>query len=232
MAFSGSNDFNQSTLEIIKDALILIGGIEDEEVPSAAQQVYGRRALNRMVKAWSAKGLKAWCWNEVSIVTVADQDSYEFGPTAPLLVTNHAIEVANVRKVVTGWDETPIRSLSRAEYMNLPKQSTGQPTAVYHQRRIDNGDLFVWPTPDDIYTIKFSAKQYIEDFDVASNEAYFPVEWLEAIVYNLAVRLCPKYEVRGEDLKILVSMAAGFLRDAEDSDMPEGSLFLSPEEFG
>ncbi len=231
MAVSGSNDFNQSALEIIQDALILVGGLEDEEIPSAAQAVYARRALNRMVKAWSAKGLKVWCWNEVSITTVADQASYEFGPTGADLVSEHALEISNVRKVPAGSDETPMRKLSRNEYMNLPKASGGEPVAVYFERRLDNGNLFVWPTPDAAYTIKFSGKQYIEDFDVNSNNPYFPAEWLEAIVYNLAIRLAAKYEVRGEELRILNSQAAQFLEDAEDSDMPEGSLFLSPERF-
>ena len=51
MATSGSVDFSMTTIEIIKDALILIGGIEDVGTPTSAQEDYAKRALNRMTKA-------------------------------------------------------------------------------------------------------------------------------------------------------------------------------------
>ncbi len=230
MSVSGSNDFNQNENTIIRDALILVGGLEDDEIPSAAQETYARRALNRMVKAWSAKGLKTWCWNEVTVTFVTDQIEYEVGPTAPTIVDEHIIEMANVRKIIDGGDETPMRMISRAEYMNLPKNNSGEPVAVYFERRLDNAVLYVWPKPDaNADTMKFSTKQYIEDFDQASNNPYFPLEWIEAIVYNLAVRLAPKYEVRGADLQLLTNMAIGFLNEAEYSDMPQDSLYLGPE---
>ncbi len=106
MAVSGSNDYNQTALEIIKDALILCGGLEDDETPTAEQKSHALRALNRMVKAWSVKGLKAWCYNEVSLTLVTSQASYSIGPTGTDLVTERPLSVTNVRKVVTGTEET------------------------------------------------------------------------------------------------------------------------------
>jgi hypothetical protein len=116
--------------------------------------------------------------------------------------------------------------------MNQPnKTSTSEPIAVYYDPQLGNGRLYVWPSPISGYSLKFSVQQYIEDFDAASNEPYFPVEWLEALVYNLAVRLCPKYEVRGEELQMLRVQAAEYLADAEHGDAEHGSLYLSPESY-
>lgn len=232
MAVSGSNNFNQTEQEIIRDALILCGGLEDDETPTAEQSTHARRALNRMVKAWSKKGLKAWCNNEVSLTLVASQASYSIGPTGADLVTERPLSVTNVRKVVTGTEETPVRIMSRSEYMEQTSKDTdSEPVAVYYDPQLDNGVLYVWPSPAGAYTLKFTAKQYIEDFDNQTNTPYFPVEWLDAIVYNLALRLCPKYEVSAGNPEYMEikDMAYTFLADAEDADMETGSLYISPE---
>jgi len=231
MATSGSVDWNQTCTEIIKDALVMVGAIEDEATPSAEQYQYSRRVLNRMVKAWSARGLKSWKWQEVTIDLVAGTASYALGPTGAEVI-NRPIEIANARKVVDSV-ETEIRISSRSEYMNQPDKTTqGKPMFVFYDEQLTNGVLYVWPTPDSSTDdIKLSYKSYIEDFDNLSDDPQFPVEWLEAIVYGLAVRLIPKYEVRGEDAARLTAMASDFLNDAETNDTDMGSIFFMPEYY-
>lgn len=232
MAVSGSNDFTQTENTIIKDALILCGGLEDDEEPESSQRSHARRALNRMVKAWSKRGLKAWTWNEETLTLVASQISYTIGPTATDLVTERPLSIRNVRKITTDTDETPIRVISRSEYMEQPsKDSESEPVAVFYDPRLDNGLLYVWPAPDSAYQLKFSSQQYIEDFDANSNTPYFPVEWLDAIVYNLAVRLGPLYEVKAPEMRELKMQAAEYLADAEAGDMEEGSYYMAPEGY-
>lgn len=231
MATSGSTDFKSTCTEIIKDALVMVSAIEDEGTPSAEQYSYSRRILNRMVKAWSVRGLKAWKWQEVTIDLVASTASYALGPTGAEVI-NRPIEIANARKVVDSV-ETEIRIASRAEYMNQPdKTTTGKPVFVYYDEQLTNGVLYVWPTPDSSSDdIKLSYKSYIEDFDSLSDDAQFPVEWEEALVYGLAVRLIPKYEVRGEDAARITAMAAEFLNDAEINDTDQGSVYFMPEYY-
>jgi hypothetical protein len=230
MAFSGSNDFGQTTQTIITDALILCGGLEDDETPSDEQRNYARRALNRMSKAWSVKGLKAWCWNEESLTLATSQKSYSIGPSGSDLTTERPIRITNIRKIVTGTEEVPIRQMSRQEYMEQPsKDSDSEPVAVFYDPQLTNGTLYVWPSPAGAYTLKFSSQQYIEDFDTNSDDPYFPAEWLEAIVYNLAVRLAPKYEMKGAELQQLQQQARQYLLDAEHADTEQGSFFMSPE---
>lgn len=231
MPLSGSNDFDQTAATIIKDALLLCSGIEDDETPSDGQYTHALRALNRMCKAWSVKGLKAWCWKEASLPLVASTASYTLGQSGDLAI-DRPLEVSNPRKVISG-QETPIRVISRQEYQDQPsKETTGEPIAVYYDPQLTNGVLYVWPAPAGTYTIKFDYRQYIEDFDGQSNNPYFPQEWLEAIIYGLAYRLCPRYEVTGEDRNVLLMQAKEFLMEAEDSDREQGSLFISPNNYG
>lgn len=230
MPVSNSTDFNQTAQEIINDALVLCGGLEDEETPTDAQTSYARRVLNRMVKSWSVKGLKAWCWNEGTLTLVASQQSYTLGAGGDLVI-DRPLEIANARKVVDTV-ETPIRIVSRNEYMQQPsKDDEGEPVMVFYDPQLDTGRLYVWPAPDDAHQIKFSYKQPADDFDANTNNPYFPSEWLEALVYGLAFRLCPKYETNAEDRNNLAMMAERALVDAEAGDMEQGSLYLSPAGF-
>lgn len=228
MTTSASIDFDQSATEIIKDALILIGGIEDDETPTNEQIQYALRMLNRMVKAWSVKGIKAWQWREATLPLVVSQQSYTLGAGGDLVI-NRPVEIANARRVVDGV-ETEIQIRSRNEYMNQPsKDSPGKPVCIYFDPQLTQSKLYVWPAPDDTDSIKFSYKSYIEDYDSLSNTSCFPTEWLDAIVYNLAVRLCPMYEVTGQDLATIRDNAAQFLDDAETNDADQGSVFIQPE---
>jgi hypothetical protein len=230
MATSSSIDYNQTCIELIKDALVMVGAIEDEATPSAEQYAYTRRALNRMVKAWSVKGLKAWKWEEATLTLVDGTNQYDIGPGGDLVI-NRPIEIDNVRRVVSG-EETEIRSVSRSEFMNQPaKDSEGKAIFVYYDEQRTVGQMWVWPTPDAADSIKFSYKSYIEDFDSLNDDPEFPPEWLDAIVYNLAVRLIPKYEVRGEDAARLTDMAEQLLYEAETNDTDSGSVFLMPEQY-
>lgn len=230
MAVSGSNDFEQQESTIIKDALIDCGGLEDDETPTSEQTEHTRRLLNRLCKAWSVKGLKAWCWNEVTLTLVAGTNSYTIGPSGDL-TTERPLLVKNPRRVISS-EETPIRIVSRQEYFEQPgKDDQGKPVMIYYDPQLTNGVLYVWPAPDAADSIKFSIKQYIEDFDASTNTPYFPPEWTHALVKNLAFNLCPRYEVTGEDRETLRLQAAESLQDAEDSDVDQGSLFLSPEYY-
>lgn len=230
MPTSGSVDFNQPCIEIIKDALVMVGAIEGEATPSAQQYEYARRALNRMVKAWSVKGLKAWKWEEATLTLVAGTNQYDIGPGGDLVI-NRPLEIANVRRVTDG-EECEIRIGSRNEFMNQPaKDSEGKAVFVYYDPQLTLGQMWVWPSPDAADSIKFSYKAYIEDFDSLNDDPEFPAEWLDAIVYNLAVRLMPKYEVRGEEAARITQLAADLLYDAETNDSEQGSVFLMPEMY-
>lgn len=231
MPASGSVDFSSTCIELIKDALVMVGGIEDEGTPSAEQYSYSKRILNRMVKAWSVRGLKAWKWEEAELQLVPGINQYFIGPAGDLVI-NRPLEVANPRRVVDLDNEVEIRIESRSVFMNQPsKDSEGKAVYIYYDPQMTQGELWVWPTPDDIDTLKFSYKSYIDDFDNLSDTSGFPVEWEEAIVYGLALRLIPKYEVKGEDAARITAMAQDFLSSAEVNDSDSGSVYFMPEYY-
>jgi hypothetical protein len=83
--------------------------------------------------------------------------------------------------------------LSREEYFDLPnKMSEGKPVQGFYDPQLSKGDFYLWNAPDSAAeTVNFTGAMPIEDFDAAGNDPDFPQEWIEAVTWNLAVRLAP-----------------------------------------
>ena len=60
MATSGSTNFTLNRDELIKDALLDIGAVSQDDTPSASIVNSASRKLNMMLKAWQTFGLQLW----------------------------------------------------------------------------------------------------------------------------------------------------------------------------
>ncbi len=89
MASSGTVNFDQTRNEIITDALVIVGAIEEGESPPASTTASAARQLNRMVKAWQASGVHLWTRREAYLFLEKSQGRYKLGPNS----TDHSAEV-------------------------------------------------------------------------------------------------------------------------------------------
>lgn len=76
---SGSTNFSQTRNEVILDALALIGVNSVGKTPAAADVSLGNRLLNKMVKAWQAKGLHMWTKEEGLLFLTPFVGQYDLG---------------------------------------------------------------------------------------------------------------------------------------------------------
>jgi hypothetical protein len=79
VASSGSYDFSVSRDDLIKDAMLEIGALEDGESPTASETTDCARRLNMMVKSWIVHGYHLWCVQDAVLFLVLDQQSYALG---------------------------------------------------------------------------------------------------------------------------------------------------------
>lgn len=96
--------------------------------------------------------------------------------------------------------DTPLFMVSRQEYFDTPNKTTQSPPVnCYYDPQLSQGELHVWPAPDDVDdTLLFSAKMPIEDFDALTNTPDFPQEWLNALAWGLADEMALEYEIPAE----------------------------------
>lgn len=120
----------------------------------------------------------------------------------------------------TSLIDTPIDEFDRIEYQELPnKTSEGSVNGYFYDRRGGanaSGLLYLWQEPDSVdEAIKFTFARPIQDFAAASNDADFPREWFQTLVFNLANVMKVEYDVPEPRSSRIEKMAAQYLADVE-----------------
>ena len=233
MTTSGVTSFNVTRDEIIHMALEDVGAFApDFQLPTAGMMSRSSMRLNAMIKAWQAAGVGLWLNQGFTLPLVANQSSYLLGPAGtPVTARPIGIVEARLYQTLAGTD-TPMTVYSREEYMSLPlKTSTGIPTVYFFDPQTVNAVLYIWPVPvDAVNTIRMTVRTPIQDFVNINETPDFPVEWIDALHFNLALRLAPLYRCP-QDLYAMVKENAGItLRDANDFDREQGSVYFTVSE--
>lgn len=101
--------------------------------------------------------------------------------------------------------QTPVslqltKIFSYEDYINIAvKELNSLPTHFFYDNAWENGlgNIFVWPIPSAIYEIHLLIERQL-DFPNDSLDTVFelPLEYEEAIVYNLAIRFISSYSVQ------------------------------------
>lgn len=114
--------------------------------------------------------------------------------------------------------ETPISEydgglMARRDYQNLPNKSqTGTITSAFYDPQLSTGYLYLWSPPATVTDlVKFTWHRPIQDFDSASDNPDLPQEWIDPLVFNLAMVMAPEYQVPMETFNMVASMAQTFL---------------------
>ena len=126
--------------------------------------------------------------------------------------------------------DTMVRTIGETEYRyQSNKGSSGPPVEVWYQPTLTTGTLYVWPVNggSNVDKIILSAQYYPDDFDAASDNPQFPIEWGEPLVYGLADRLAPEYGLPLNERLLLKQEANSKLQDALDYDVENASVIFS-----
>tara|TARA_R110002126_G_scaffold69103_1_gene174819 strand:+ start:856 stop:1812 length:957 start_codon:yes stop_codon:yes gene_type:complete len=144
---------------------------------------------------------------------------------------NRPENIENAQSTISSSNDIPMVKLSRDTYYNIPvKNATGRPNQFYYDKQLTKGLLNLWPLPNDSSNkIEFSFINQIFDFDTATDDPDFPVEWLQPIILGVAYRLCRKYgRLEMQEKEQLKRDADEALAEAEGYDREETSFYFQP----
>jgi len=151
---------------------------------------------------------------------------------------NKPLRITSCRRVsgidsgaTTTQTEIPLVRLSNQEYFELPsKTNNGLTNHFYYRPNRDDGTLFLWPRPDDPENyIRFTYERLLEDMDATTDNVDFPQEWLECIVYQLAVRLAVPFGREQKATALLAPIAAELLEGLKNWDSEVESVYMMPD---
>lgn len=170
-----------------------------------------------------------------AIITASDTDNYVFSYTsrpssgAPLRI----LDANRIIDINEQSSTTMIPILAFNDFFGLTnRQALGTPINICYQKNIDTGTLQVWNNPNDAsLRVELHYTRPLYNFDSNTNTADISPEWLQAIIYNLAVVLAPAYGAISL-LQALKPMADEMLHMADDYDQENISLYVcGPTEY-
>lgn len=194
-----------SANDIISASLRKLGvlAVEAGETPTAAAATAGLDDLNMMLKSWATRRLVARALTLLGPFTLvaADRD-YTIAASGGNFTAACPLSVLSAYYRDPDDYDYPLRILTREEYDGYHDKAvtTGAPDALFFdpgatQQATRTGTIYVYPVPDsaDTYKLYIEALVSLTSFAALTTVYTLPDEYLEAIVYNLAVRLAPDY---------------------------------------
>ena len=203
MAYSGTRTFNLTIEEIIEEAFERCG----LEVRSGYDLKTARRSLNLMFSEWANRGLNLWTIDYATTTMVAGTNYYALDQKIVDIVDATITTTAGATSNLEGNADTTdvaITKISRTEYMNLSrKEQTASGDARPTQFTVINGQvtvaggsntgrpeydmtMFVYPSPDKAYIMKYFYINRIQDAGGYSNNADVPYYFLPCLISGLA----------------------------------------------
>jgi hypothetical protein len=178
-------------------------------------------------------------WSTVSSktsTTITIADALDDDASAGNAVFTYTTKIVRPLKIVdarrydiTSGIETPLAPmLARMDYQALPnKTQTGTINQAWYDPGNTTGYLHIWnPMAAVTDLLKFTWCRPIMDFDAAGDSPDLPQEWLDALVFNLAVSIAPMFDVPLERVTMVATMAQQYLDDVAGDDREDESLYV------
>ncbi len=161
------------------------------------------------------------------LASAASDDGTVFWYTTEI---ERPVRVFNLRRGPYSGAEVPIDMVARDVYMAQPnKTSSSIPTMAHYQPDISAGKLYVWPVSSTCNNVlRFTYQRTIEDADLVTNNLDMPEEAVDALIYELASRLAPEYQLPLDKRAALAAEAAELIEDMDAFDEDDTSVFLVP----
>lgn len=187
--------------DLITLSLKTIGAIAKAEIPTPDEAADALTVLNGMLDAWGAERLTIFGVVRTTFNLVVNQQVYTIGPNAvdwnmvrPLWIQDAGL-ISQLNEV-TEPVEIPLFCLSDDDWANVTIKSvpSALPRYLYYDYAFPIGNISLWPIPNvgQLQIALYLPTPIVGGFALTSVLS-IPPGYLEALQYNLAVRLCPQW---------------------------------------
>lgn len=218
---------------IITGALRKIGVVGEGQTPNATQIQEASEALGPLIQELSTIGMPLWRRKHLNLPMVTGKNTYTIGVgqevDAPFPLKLHQVNLL----VGDSGSQINIDIKSDYDFNRLPIYAQGTVVTVKYQPYINYGVLTVWPTP--LTPQQNMILVYQEPFDVftdGTDDADFPQEWQNALIYQLALILADEYALPLPDKQWIEKQADKRLASALAFGTEEASIYFQPTPRG
>ena len=190
-----------TALTIITDALLDLGVLADEEVPTASMAAGALRKLNNMIDSWNIESLMVYGANQYVLPFISNKGSYTIGPLGDFNIPRPAlIESAFIRDMIAPAENRLDQQLyiyTDQEWQQQPfkGQITTYPFGVWFDYGFPYVTAYVNPIPNTgQYSLVIWTTGLINNLELADVISLAP-GYKRALTANLCIELAASYQV-------------------------------------
>jgi len=182
--------------DILNESFRELGVLATGETLSAEMSQDAKRKLNLMLGSWSIRNVTVLATTEESFTLTANDGDYTIGVSGNFN-TARPLKVMVASLEDTNGLFTPIELIGEDQYSSYGDRAivTGPPSHLWYKPSQPLGRIRLYPLPDAADTLHLSSQKAFASITSLSAELDVDPVYLEAIIYNLAVRLGPGYGV-------------------------------------
>jgi hypothetical protein len=181
----------RTALQIVTDALKLIGVVAGHEVPTASEQTDAFARLNELIDSWGTHAQTMHVSRRALLALTAGQQTYPLAVPVPGPLGVDAVTVLATGATV----EIPVAVLTTQEYLAIVDKSLqgSQVTGVVFSNSVPAPELWVWPVPTSAQTLALYYDQPVAQFPDLVTPVTLAPGYAKALRTNLAIELAPEF---------------------------------------
>ena len=184
--------------DLIKASLQTIGVLSAGETPSVSLYAQILSSLQNMLYSWTANQVNIFAATDENVSTVIGTSFYTWGTGGDITTTRpHQILQASITDTETPPLTHFVKAITKDEYKQIEAKTTaGRPTKLYFDSTYPLANLYLWPVPAAVETIAITTYKIFpttSSYDVVTSTISVPPEYLEALIYNLSIRIAPYF---------------------------------------
>lgn len=199
-------------LDIITQAMQEIGVLDPNQAPEGTEAATGLIKLNRMLDAWNADKRYVWTMVFNQYPITPNLQPHTIGPSGTFNVNQRPVKLESAEIIlnnVTPNIRYPINLRDDAWWAakSAYAVSGSLPTDLYYSPDWPNGSLYLWPVPTVAYLLELQTWTLIDQVQLTTSMC-LPPGYSDAIIYSLAISLCPAFAVQASRELLLLAKTA------------------------
>jgi hypothetical protein len=194
------NSITVTALDIIKAAMMEIGALAGGETPSDDDAAWVLQKLQRLIDRYNAREPMVYNVNFLLFTLPLNTQPITIGPGAMFDVNQRPVKIESASVVLNPSSSSSVdipvnvRDEMWWASQRVKNLTSTYPTDLYYSPDWPTGNLYFWPIPMQANGMRLEMRTVLAEITAYVQSFSMPPAYWDAIVYPLAVSLCPSFE--------------------------------------
>lgn len=187
--------------DLLRRSFRMIGVLRSGFQPSPSDVTDALVSLNAMLDAWATDELNLFAVFIAQYDLTPSKQSYTIGPAAADFIAARPLRIDRANLIILSNPQQPLRKplqiLNSQGWATIKLQTVQSviPIQLYYDPTYPLGTLSLWPMPTLAYQLElFTFQPLTGSFSSGGQTFDMPPGYLDAVAYNLAVRLSSEWQ--------------------------------------